>query len=90
MIDPIGLAGGLNNTQYVPNPTGWVDNEGISTTLITQRTELIPPCLLPIEGDAGIYKQTVELIMRYVIFESLFLPHLVSQKLIKYGGFAVQ
>src|SRR5690606_31324286 len=23
--DPIGLAGGLNNYQYVPNPTGWVD-----------------------------------------------------------------
>ncbi|MDM8180046.1 MULTISPECIES: RHS repeat-associated core domain-containing protein [Marinobacter] len=22
---PIGLAGGLNNYQYVPNPTGWVD-----------------------------------------------------------------
>ncbi len=23
-FDPIGLAGGLNNTQYVPNPTGWI------------------------------------------------------------------
>ncbi|MGO1298556.1 MAG: RHS repeat-associated core domain-containing protein, partial [Vibrio sp.] len=29
-IDPIGLAGGLNNYQYVPNPTGWVDPLGLS------------------------------------------------------------
>lgn len=27
-FDPIGLAGGLNNTQYVPNPTGWIDPLG--------------------------------------------------------------
>ncbi len=26
--DPIKLAGGLNNYQYVPNPTGWVDPLG--------------------------------------------------------------
>ncbi|MGL4924677.1 RHS repeat-associated core domain-containing protein [Aeromonas sp. 30P] len=26
--DPIGLAGGLNNYQYAPNPTGWVDPLG--------------------------------------------------------------
>ncbi len=28
--DPIGLAGGLNQTQYVPNPTGWVDPLGLA------------------------------------------------------------
>ncbi|WP_249126436.1 RHS repeat-associated core domain-containing protein, partial [Aeromonas popoffii] len=28
--DPIGLAGGLNNYQYAPNPTGWVDPLGLT------------------------------------------------------------
>ena len=28
--DPIGLLGGLNNYQYVPNPTGWIDPLGLS------------------------------------------------------------
>ncbi|WP_240041965.1 RHS repeat-associated core domain-containing protein, partial [Aeromonas media] len=27
--DPIGLAGGFNNYQYAPNPTGWVDPLGL-------------------------------------------------------------
>ncbi|MWV17459.1 type IV secretion protein Rhs [Pseudomonas sp. L-22-4S-12] len=31
--DPIKLAGGLNNYQYVPNPTGWVDQLGLHSTL---------------------------------------------------------
>ncbi|HHQ4309018.1 TPA: RHS repeat-associated core domain-containing protein [Serratia fonticola] len=29
--DPIGLTGGLNQTQYVPNPTGWVDPLGLTS-----------------------------------------------------------
>ncbi|KPB92548.1 RHS repeat-associated core domain protein containing protein [Pseudomonas syringae pv. maculicola] len=29
--DPIKLAGGLNNYQYVPNPTGWVDPLGLNS-----------------------------------------------------------
>src|SRR5690606_513311 len=29
--DPIKLAGGLNNYQYVPNPTGWVDPLGLAS-----------------------------------------------------------
>ncbi len=28
--DPIGLLGGVNNYQYAPNPTGWVDPLGLS------------------------------------------------------------
>ncbi|WP_095052835.1 RHS repeat-associated core domain-containing protein [Pseudomonas sp. Irchel s3b2] len=30
--DPIKLAGGLNQYQYTPNPTGWVDPLGLSST----------------------------------------------------------
>ncbi|QFS58266.1 type IV secretion protein Rhs [Pseudomonas chlororaphis subsp. aurantiaca] len=29
--DPIKLAGGVNNYQYVPNPTGWVDPLGLAS-----------------------------------------------------------
>lgn len=30
-IDPIALAGGLNNYQYVKNPTGWIDPLGLQS-----------------------------------------------------------
>jgi RHS repeat-associated protein len=39
--DPIKLAGGLNNYQYVPNPTGWVDPLGLSSGCPS------PDCKLP-------------------------------------------
>ncbi|TPV51287.1 type IV secretion protein Rhs, partial [Pseudomonas fluorescens] len=29
--DPVRLAGGINGYRYVPNPTGWVDQLGLST-----------------------------------------------------------
>ncbi|MGE8097436.1 RHS repeat-associated core domain-containing protein [Pseudomonas fluorescens] len=39
--DPIKLAGGLNNYQYVPNPTGWVDPLGLNANCPG------PDCKLP-------------------------------------------
>jgi len=35
--DPIKLAGGLNNYQYVPNPTGWVDPLGLNTQCLESK-----------------------------------------------------
>jgi RHS repeat-associated protein len=32
--DPIGLLGGVNNYQYVPNPTGWIDPMGLSCKVV--------------------------------------------------------
>lgn len=28
-LDPVGLAGGLNNYQYAPNPLSWIDPLGL-------------------------------------------------------------
>ncbi len=46
--DPVKLAGGLNQYQYVPNPTGWVDPLGLSCT----------PCPGAIQAD-GPYSEIV-------------------------------
>ncbi|TDV50509.1 RHS repeat-associated protein [Pseudomonas helmanticensis] len=46
--DPIKLAGGLNQYQYVPNPTGWVDPLGLTCT----------PCPGAIQAD-GPYSEIV-------------------------------
>ncbi|QMV14615.1 RHS repeat-associated core domain-containing protein [Vibrio spartinae] len=56
--DPIGLAGGLNNYQYVPNPTGWVDPLGLAqcpgdcpTNIVTDIDE--QPASAPFSKDAN-------------------------------------
>ncbi|KPG94488.1 hypothetical protein AK821_19990 [Pseudomonas sp. RIT-PI-r] len=46
--DPIKLAGGLNQYQYVPNPTGWVDPLGLSSNCPPPNR---PGCEVP--GDVG-------------------------------------
>jgi RHS repeat-associated protein len=40
--DPIGLLGGVNNYQYAPNPTGWVDPLGLTCKeIITDPSRLL-------------------------------------------------
>ncbi|WP_448722790.1 RHS repeat-associated core domain-containing protein [Pseudomonas farris] len=48
--DPIKLAGGLNQYQYTPNPTGWVDPLGLSGNCPPPNK---PGCSAP-DGVAGI------------------------------------
>ncbi|WP_448093526.1 RHS repeat-associated core domain-containing protein [Pseudomonas lini] len=48
--DPIKLAGGLNQYQYTPNPTGWVDPLGLSGNCPPPNK---PECSAP-DGVAGI------------------------------------
>lgn len=40
--DPIGLAGGLQPSNYAPSPTGWVDPYGLSRTCGTGGTAIAP------------------------------------------------
>ncbi len=42
--DPIGLLGGVNNYQYAPNPTGWIDPFGLSCKEepITDPSRILP------------------------------------------------
>ncbi|WP_426234891.1 RHS repeat-associated core domain-containing protein [Pseudomonas sp. TWP3-2] len=46
--DPVKLAGGLNQYQYVPNPTGWVDPLGLSSNCPPPNK---PGCTVP--GDVS-------------------------------------
>ncbi len=53
--DPIGLAGGLNNYQYAPNPTGWVDPLGLSN-VPGQCPDSLPRSRIPSEQQ-DVFKQ---------------------------------
>ncbi|WP_434590573.1 RHS domain-containing protein [Pseudomonas sp. R4-83] len=46
--DPIKLAGGLNQYQYVPNPTGWVDPLGLNSNCPPPKK---PGCEVPGASD---------------------------------------
>lgn len=46
--DPIGLLGGANNYQYVPNPVGWVDPLGLSSK---EPPEVCPKKSIPDDYD---------------------------------------
>ncbi|MFJ4249319.1 RHS repeat-associated core domain-containing protein [Pseudomonas sp. NPDC089741] len=46
--DPIKLAGGLNQYQYVPNPTGWVDPLGLNSNCPPPKK---PGCAVPGGSD---------------------------------------
>lgn len=39
--DPIGLLGGVNNYQYAPNPTGWVDPLGLTCKEIPDNYDIL-------------------------------------------------
>ncbi|UST70884.1 RHS repeat-associated core domain-containing protein [Pseudomonas moraviensis] len=49
--DPVKLAGGLNQYQYVPNPTGWVDPLGLSNCPDDKCNK---PVFQPIDPTKGI------------------------------------
>ncbi|WP_236562942.1 RHS repeat-associated core domain-containing protein [Pseudomonas koreensis] len=58
--DPVKLAGGLNNYQYAPNPTGWVDPLGLMFRAITKavsgvakKAPMKPSANCPKPGGAG-------------------------------------
>ncbi|WP_339454378.1 RHS repeat-associated core domain-containing protein, partial [Pseudomonas sp. EA_5y_Pfl2_R50] len=63
--DPIKLAGGLNQYQYVPNPTGWVDPLGLSSNCPPPNN---PGCAVPgrasgarvDEGEPALPKMTAQ------------------------------
>jgi RHS repeat-associated protein len=48
--DPVKLAGGLNQYQYTPNPTGWVDPLGLSSNCPSPQK---PGCAVPGRSDGA-------------------------------------
>ncbi|MBV4484339.1 RHS domain-containing protein [Pseudomonas sp. SWRI153] len=48
--DPVKLAGGLNQYQYVPNPTGWVDPLGLTSNCPPPNR---PGCAVPGASDGA-------------------------------------
>ncbi|WP_256588658.1 RHS repeat domain-containing protein, partial [Pseudomonas sp. HMWF021] len=54
--DPIKLAGGLNQYQYVPNPTGWVDPLGLSANCPPPNR---PDCSSPGRIDGSIIDEAI-------------------------------
>ncbi|WP_426207328.1 RHS repeat-associated core domain-containing protein, partial [Pseudomonas sp. TSPC2-1] len=63
--DPVKLAGGLNQYQYVPNPTGWVDPLGLTSNCPPPKK---PGCEVPggiggakvDEGEPALPKMTAQ------------------------------
>ncbi|MGY1891510.1 RHS repeat-associated core domain-containing protein [Pseudomonas sp. SDT291_1_S447] len=49
--DPIKLAGGLNQYQYVPNPTGWVDPLGLSSNCPPPKKNKNQKCSVPTQAN---------------------------------------
>ncbi|MFP8966456.1 RHS repeat-associated core domain-containing protein [Pokkaliibacter sp. CJK22405] len=60
--DPIKLAGGLNNYQYVPNPVNWVDPLGLDSIKDVASTQRCPKKYVPGEvAGRKVYKNTTDI-----------------------------
>ena len=54
--DPIGLLGGMNNYQYAPNPTGWVDPLGLSCSKVSSEEVKQLKSLVQDDPDRAFFK----------------------------------